>query len=238
MKFKRIAIIAAASAVVAAGAGAAVGATTGDEAKKTEQAILDDAAKRLDTTAEKLRAALAAAQDAQIDQAVKAGKLTQAQADELKRRRQESGRVLGFGGPGHHGLRGPGGPGGPGGPDGPGGPGGPGFRMRGEHDAGYFGEVAKALGITERQLATRLAGGKTLAEIAKAEGKSTGTVKAAVLAAVKKRLDTAVTDKRITQAQADEMLEHVEGHVGELVNGEFPGRRGFRGRGGPPPFGP
>src|SRR5215207_1274220 len=201
MKLKRIAIIAASTAALAAGTAAAVGATADDDAAKREQAVLDDAARRLDTTPEKLRDALGAALDAQLDQAVKDGGLTQAQADEIKRRRQESGRVLGF--PGGPGLRG-----------GPGrqwhhGPGGP----RGE---GLFEDLAKALGISEAQLQNRLRAGRSVAQIAAAEGRSLTAVKQAVRAAVRARLDESVADGDITRAQADEMLEHFDEHLDRL----------------------
>ena len=176
MKLTRIAIIAASTAALAVGAGAAVGATSGDDAEQREQAVLDDAARRLDTTPEKLREALGAALDAQLDAAVRDGSLTRAQADEIKRRRQESGSVLGFhgghdgrGGPGHHG---------PGGPRG----------------AGRFEDLAEALGISERRLEARLRAGRTVAQIARAEGKTLAEVKEAVRAATRARLDEAVAD--------------------------------------------
>src|SRR5688500_6541719 len=105
MKPRRIAALAVSGALVAGGAGAAIAAVTKDDAKQTEQAILDDAAKRLDVTPEKLRDALSAAQDTQLDQAVKDGDLTQKQADAIKAARKDSGRVLG--GPGLRGLHGP-----------------------------------------------------------------------------------------------------------------------------------
>ena len=60
---------------------------------------------------------------------------------------------------------------------------------------GPITDLADALGITERQLFTRLRSGKTIAEIAKAEGKSLADVKASVRAAEKKRLDAAVKDR-------------------------------------------
>src|SRR5688500_3413875 len=133
MDIKRIAAITGAAAIVAGGAGAAIGATNG---KKAESEVLADAAKRLDTTPQKLRDALAAAQDAQLDKAVKAGELTREQADRIKAERRRSGRVLGGpgrhgGGPGGRGMRGPGGRGGRGGP--------------------IMDEVAKALGITREE---------------------------------------------------------------------------------------
>src|SRR4051794_33407415 len=115
MRVKPYVLVSAAVLAVAAGGGAALAATSGDDHKKTEQAIIDDAAKRLNVSPEALRSALGAAEDAQLDQAVKDGKLTQAQADAIKQRRQKSGSVLGPGGPGpprgaggaRPGLRGP-----------------------------------------------------------------------------------------------------------------------------------
>src|SRR5688572_15701917 len=184
MNIRRIAAITAAGAIVAGGAGVAIGATSGAEAEKE---VLADAAKRLDTTPEKLRSALAAAQDAQLDKAVKAGEITQAQADAIKARRKQSGRVLGgpgMRGPGHH--KG----------------GGPGFRGAGR-GIPILREVAKALGLTEAELFEQLRDGKSIAQIAKAENKSLESVKDAVRKAVKAELDKQVAAKQITQAQAD-----------------------------------
>lgn len=208
MNIKRIAAITAAGAVLAGGAGAAIGATTGDKAEKE---VLADAAKRLDTTPEKLREALAAAQDAQLDKAVQTGELTQEQADAIKARRKQSGRVLGgpgLKGPGHH------------------------------HRGGRFGrgrgipvlnEVAKALGVTRAELFEQLRDGKSIADVAKAENKSLDDVKAAVRKAVKAKLDAQVKAEKITQAQADRRLERLEEHMARFDEaGGF--RRNHRGR--------
>jgi hypothetical protein len=226
MKMKRLTVAVVTGALVAAGAGAAIGATSGD-GKKAEDAILSDAAKRLDVTPQKLRDALGAAEDAQLDQAVKDGALTQAQADAIKARRKQSGRVLGI-----PGFRGPDGPGGPGehGEHGRGRPGGPG--------GGAFDDIAKALGITQDKLFTQLRAGKSLADIAKANGKTLDDVKAAVKTAVKAKIAQAVKDGDLTQAQADDMLAHLDEHLARLAD---LGKRGFRLRGGhghdgaPPP---
>jgi len=63
MKARRIVAIAAAGAVAAGGAGAAIAAVSKDSPKKAEQELLDNAAKRLDVTPQKLRDALSAAQE-------------------------------------------------------------------------------------------------------------------------------------------------------------------------------
>ena len=63
MKARRIVAIAAAGPVAAGGAGAAIAAVSKDSPKKAEQELLDNAAKRLDVTPQKLRDALSAAQE-------------------------------------------------------------------------------------------------------------------------------------------------------------------------------
>ena len=94
-------IAGAATLAVLAGGASAVAATTSTDRKAEEQAFLADAAKRLGVSSEQLTSALTAAQDARLAAAVKAGELTQAQADAIKARRAADGTVLSLGrGPG------------------------------------------------------------------------------------------------------------------------------------------
>ncbi len=209
MTTRRIAVIGGTLVALAAGSAGAVAATQADEAKEREKTVLDTAAKKLDVTPEELRSALQAGQAAQLDEAVKAGKLTQAQADEIKKRQAESGLVLGGG----KGGRGHGGPGGPGG------------------GRELMADTAKALGLTEAKLMEQLRDGKTIAEIAKAQDKDLADVKAAVKKAALARLDQQVKDGDITKAQRDEIAEHLEDHIEHL--GERRGRGPGHGPGGP-----
>src|SRR3954468_20980020 len=80
-----------------AGAGGAYAVSSSGSGGR--DAFLNDVAKRLDVTPEKLKSALDGALADQLDAAVKAGRLTQAQADEIKKHSQERGGVP-FGGPG------------------------------------------------------------------------------------------------------------------------------------------
>jgi hypothetical protein len=219
MRRTRIAAVATAGALAAAGTGVAVATSVSDDAKQREQAVLEDAAGRLDVDADELRDALAAAEDAQLDAEVKAGRLTQEQADAIKQMRERSGLVLG--GPGHLG-----------------GPHERGFGFKRDFGGGpgeVMGAAAKALGISEANLLRQLRNGKSLQQIAKAEGKDYADVKAAIRAAVKSDLDDAVQDGALTREQADEMLEHLTEHLdeGRFFGGRGPGGHGFRG--GPPP---
>ena len=209
MKIKRVAAATAVVAAVAGGSAVAVAHGTREDARQAEQAVLEDAAKRLDVTAQELRDALAAAHHARLDAAVKAGELTREQADAIKARRRAEGTVLRLGG------RGFGGPGG-----------------RGHHGGGpLFDDAAEALGLTRAQLFQRLRDGDTIGEIARAQGKTLAAVKQAVRTAVTQRLDAALRDGRITQAQRDEMLEHLQEHIDRLGEASLRGPFGRRGGG-------
>jgi hypothetical protein len=212
MGVRRIAVIALSGALLAGGTGAAIAAVDKDDGKQAEQAVLDDAAKRLNVTPDKLHDALAAAQDAQLDRAVENGELTRKQADAIKAARAESGRVLGPLGAGPHKRCKVFGPGGPGPADG--GPGGPAFEMR--HS--LLDDVAEALGTTPAKLFAQLRAGKSIADVAEANGKSLADVRAAAKAAVKSRLDKAVRDEDLTQKQADARLEHIDQKIEAIVS--------------------
>ena len=203
MGARRIAAVALAGALVAAGTGAAIAAVTKDDGEKAEQELLADAAKRLDVTPQKLREALAAAQDAQLDEAVKDRELTQEQADAMKAARKQSGRVLGpLREPRLHKRFAPG-------------RGRPGRHLR----HGLLADIATALGTTQAKLMDALRDGTSLAEIAKDNGTSVAAVRAAVRSAVKTRLDKAVKDGDVTQEQADAMLDRVGDRFEAIASG-------------------
>ena len=132
------------------------------------------------------------------------GSITQAQADEvatvLAEARPEG---LGHGGPGGHGGRG------------------------GRLD---LAAAAEALGMTEDELRTQTAAGKTLADVADAEGVDQADLVKALVAAEEERLAAAVTDGRLTQAQADERAEGLEARITDKLDELCgPGRGGPRG---------
>jgi uncharacterized coiled-coil protein SlyX len=214
MRVKRYVLVSAAVLAAGAGGGAAIAASGSDDRQQAEQSILDDAAKRLNVTPDALRSALGAAEDAQLDQAVKDGKLTQAQADAIKKQRAQDGTVLG--GPGA----------------GRGGPhpafGGPGLRFK-AGPGGALDSAASALGLKLDDLLTKLRAGKSIADLAKDQGKALDDVKQAITAGVTKELDQQVTDKKLTSAQRDALLKQLTDHLDDLVDNKGPA-------GGPPRF--
>jgi polyhydroxyalkanoate synthesis regulator phasin len=108
---------------------------------------------------------------------------------------------------------------------GPAGPGGFGGGRGGARGGGVFGigpEVAKALGIDAASLRTALEGGKSIADVAKEKGIAVDTVVQAVVAAETARIDQAVTDGKLSQAQADARKADLTARVAAMVN-EFDG---------------
>src|SRR4051795_7323626 len=81
--------------------------------------------------------------------------------------------------------------------------------------------AAQYLGIQRAELAKDVRSGQTLAQIAGAHGKSVSGLEAAMVAAVKTKLDTAVTTGRLTSAREQQVLARVQKMVGRLVNAKL-----------------
>jgi hypothetical protein len=93
-------------------------------------------------------------------------------------------------------------------------------------DSGGPDAVAAYLGLTPMELKQQFAAGKSLAEIAAAQGKSVEGLKQAILAGAKADLDQAVADGDITAEQEQTMLSKLRDGLDEIVNGQ--GEFGFR----------
>jgi polyhydroxyalkanoate synthesis regulator phasin len=98
--------------------------------------------------------------------------------------------------------------------------------------------AATAIGITPQQLHTELAG-KSLADVAKAHGKTAGDVATALKNAAHTRVDQAVTAGKVTADQATTHQTQADQRIDQLVNQVMPqgGPGGFGGRGGERGFG-
>ena len=215
---KRKLAVGAAGLAVLAGSGGAYAAAAGspqvtpkpaaDHAAE-QKAFLDDVAKRLNVTRDQLDAAVKGAAEARIDAAVKAGKLTQEQGEAAKKRLANGIPMLGgpiLGGRPH-------------------GPGGPGFGERRGFGFGFgFEGAADYLGLTEAQLREQLQDGKSLADVAKAQNKDVAGLKAALKANVTKKLDEAVKDGHLTEAQKTKILADVDDRLDDVINRTPPRR--------------
>jgi hypothetical protein len=217
---KRMVVVAATTLAVVGGGAAAV-AATGSGSRGSD--FLDSVAKHLGVSPQKLKDATKAAAIDQVNADLAAGRITQAQADALKKRIEAGDGVLG-------------GPGGPGFGRGPGGPGGPGFPGGGPGlgrpvIANEIAAAAKYLGLSEADLRTKLRDGQSLADVAKAQSKDVAGLKTAILDAAKTDLDKAVADKKLTQSQADDIYNGLKSHIDDIVDANVKLHVG--GRGGP-----
>ena len=94
--------------------------------------------------------------------------------------------------------------------------------------------IATYLGLTAAELRTQLESGKTLADIAKAQGKTVAGLEDAIVADAKTHLDADVAAGKLTAAQEATMLADLKSHVDDFVNGVGPGPGGPGGRHGGP----
>ena len=155
--------------------------------------------------------ALVAAETAALDKAVADGVLTQAQADDRKAnlaaRVKASVERAGLRGPGGHGKGGRGG---------------------GVARVDDVAVAAQAIGMPAEELRTALQGGKSIAQVAQERNVDVQKVIDAIIAADTTAIEQAVTDGKLTRAQADERKAGLPAHVKAEVE-----RVGFGGHGGP-----
>jgi hypothetical protein len=204
-----------------------LGGTALASSSSSGNSFFDDVAHHLGITPAKLQSAVNQAQADQLNQLVKQGKLTRAQANAIeKRMKQHGGSHLGvpFGGPfggfGHHSFRGHGGPA-------------PFFFGA---PMGSLQTAAKYLGLSQAALAKDLRSGKTLGAIAKAQGKSASGLEQAILAASKAQLGKAVSAGKLTKSQEAKFLKGLSKGIDQLVTKGFhfggPMRGGWNGHQG------
>ena len=204
MNAKRKLMLGVAALAAAAGGGVAIAASDSSPAQENK-AILDSVAKRLGISSSKLSDALKQALGERVDAAVAAGRLPKQQGDALKDR-INSGELPLFGG----------------------------MQGRGLRHFGFIGKLDAAagyLGLTEAQLRTQLESGKSLAQVAQAQGKSVDGLVGALVNEAKKHVDAAVSAGRLTRAQADEMLRDLRDRIASTVNSTGLGRPHFAPRG-------
>ncbi|MDO8613358.1 MAG: hypothetical protein Q7R32_11135 [Dehalococcoidia bacterium] len=193
---KRLLIVLAALAALGLGAVAIGGAVTsaqeGDGAVGT---FLSKVAEKLDVSEDELKTAIQDTRVEMIDEAVAEGRLTEAQGERLKERADEGGFLF----PPRHGEG----------------------RFRGhcQRAAGLILEAsAEVLDMPKDDLAQQMKDGKSLAEVAEAQGMSVDDFKAGLLEKEKAKLDALVSDGKLTQDRADRIFQAFEDHIDRIVD--------------------
>ena len=197
----------------------APGAAPQNTVQSYEDFFLNAFANRLGVAQDKVKEAFTGAAGDTLDQAVKDGKLTQAQADQLKtdlQNRTGQGLLPFF----HFGF------------------GRRGFFGDFDHDFGHgFGRggfkglmglgldsFAKALNMNVADLQTELQSGKTLADVVKEKNADLAQVKTSLLNDLKTGLNQAVTNGKLTQTQADSFYNQASANFDTLVNQTWPAK--------------
>jgi hypothetical protein len=201
VKRRRWVAVAAAAIAVVLGGGAAL-AAAGSSNPASD--FLGDVAKRLGISEDRLEGAIEEAMIARIDAAVADGDLTAEEGETLKER-VRSGDVppvlpglvpgIGFGAPGHPRGFVPG-------------------RIAG---TALLGRAADYLGIDGADVRAALRNGKSLAGLAKAEGKSVDGLKSALRDEMREDADQAVDDGVLTREEADSLVRKLSAAVDEIV---------------------
>lgn len=202
-------VIAGVAVAFAVGGGVAYAAS--QSSSNPREAFVNDVAKRLHVSPQRLTSAIKAAAVDRLNAAVKAGRLTRAQADAIKRQIEAKGPPFGFG-PGRDQYR----------PPGPFGGRPPFVGPAPFADPRALASAAGYLGLSETQLFNELRSGRSLAQIAKARSKSVTGLERAITAAVRSRLDRAVAAKRITKSQERQLLARLSSSLPHLINGTLP----------------
>jgi hypothetical protein len=86
-------------------------------------------------------------------------------------------------------------------------------------DGGLLAAAAAYLGLSEEELRNALEGGKSLADVATAQGKSVEGLKQALLDGAKADLDEAVANGDITAEQEQTILSKLRAGIDDFVNG-------------------
>jgi hypothetical protein len=198
--------------LVSLGGGAAALAGDGGGASGSRpldrQTLLEEAASRLGVEPAALRRALLGALTDELDEAVAAGRLTEAQADRIRERAQAGaglpllGPRGGLGHPRH------------------------GFRL------GVLAAAASYLEQPVPELRDELRAGRTLADLASEQGKSVAGLHEAIVDAAREKLQERVDAGELPQQRADRALARLSNRIEALVEGRYrprPGSGAWRG---------
>lgn len=193
-------------AAVAVG-GAVTSAQEGDGPIAT---FLSKVAEKLGVGEDELKGAIKEAQLEMIDEALADGRITEEQAERLRERAEEGGFL--FPRPleeGRYHLR-------------------PGVCRRA---VGFVVEAAaQVLEMPKEQLVEELKDGKSLAEVAEAQGMSVEAFSEALLGQIQAQLDDLVAEEKLTEEQAERIFQRTQENIDRIVNahpdGDGPCRHG------------
>ncbi len=190
-------------AIVLAGAalvGGGIGLATAQGDDDPVQTLLGRVADKLGIGEDELRSAMTEAEQDAVDERVAEGKLTEEQGERIKERIQEQGLL------------------------------GPAIRdaigdrirerVRQQDQRLTTEAAATVLGMEPAELLDQLKDGKTLAEVAEAQGMAVDDFKTALLAQAQQELDARVAEEKLTEQQAETIYGGIEENIDRIVNAQ------------------
>ena len=215
---RRRGVVAATAGVALVGlaiAGVAYAQTPTPGGDGTPRTFIQRFAQRLGLSEAQVTQAATDVRNEMLDEAVAAGRLTPEQADRVRNRPIDQGFGPKLGGPHGRGLGGHL-------------PGAKGF-LKAEFDA-----IAQFLGMSSADLQAELRAGRSLAEVAQAKGKTREDLLNKIIQDAQAHAAMAVQDGKLTQAQADQLIQRAPETINRLVDAKpgsgqgsgWPGRPG------------
>jgi len=196
-------------AVLTMGGASAQGGDEPQTGERPGDKFISKTADNLGVSSEELTTAMTEAQFELIDEAVAEDRLTEEQAAQLKERIEEYGPLAGIGAfARHRGDR-------------------PGDREGNRECRAFkfvFGAAAQVLEMERSEIMEALQSGKSLADLAEAQGMSVEEFTAALLDQIKSQLQAKVEEGKLTQEQADRIFAGIEAEVDAIV--KFHGQPG------------
>jgi uncharacterized protein YidB (DUF937 family) len=178
-----------------------------NQGSTTQDTFLSNVASHLGISVDQLKQAIKDADLDMVDQALQDGKITQDQADQL-RQRIEEGNGFGFRFRLNLGLK----------------------VERFESLQSIVNSVASELNLSPSDILDQLKQGKTLAEIADAQGVSRDDLKSTITTSVGEAVDKAVSDGTLTQDRADQIKSWLSDNLDKIIDSTR-GEGGCWGRG-------
>ena len=186
-------------ALLLGGTALAQSSDAGEEVDELRQTFKESLAENLGVSIEQLEAAVLDTGGSMIDDALANGRITEFQAERMRGRLEDGAFSIRL--DGHPRI----------------------VRMAIGNALGLqVDTVAEILGMSEEDLRAQIQSGATLSEVIESAGLTVDEVVNALVVEAADRLELAVEEERITQAQADRVLERLPGKLTRAIDNGWP----------------
>jgi hypothetical protein len=192
-------VVAVLFAMLIGGTALAQSGDAGDTAAELHETFKQRLADNLGINVEQLETAVFDTGNSMIDEALADGRITESQAERMRGRLEDGKFSFRFDGHRRH------------------------ARMAIGHALGLQADtLAEVLGMTEQDLRAEIHSGATLSQVIESAGLTVDEVVNALVAEAAMQLELAVAEDRVTQAQADRILERLPDRLTRAIENGWP----------------